>query len=79
MKKKKDKPTETKEQIAPFATSAARLEALLKIKEVIDSGWSGVGPDGRIVDRREHPNAIPIPANPLLGTPTPKLPKSVGG
>jgi hypothetical protein len=51
--------------------SAEHLAALLKIKETIQAGWAGVLPSGNIVDRREHPSAIPIPENKFFGTPPP--------
>jgi hypothetical protein len=44
----------------------------MKGLEVIKSGYAGVLPNGNIVDRREHPKAIAIPANPLFGTPKPQ-------
>ena len=46
--------------------------ALLKSLDAIKSGYVGVMPDGKIVDRREIPSAQPIPANPLMETPEPK-------
>lgn len=49
-----------------------RLKELLKIKDVIKSGYAGVMPNGNIVDRRENPTAIPIQENPLFNTPKPK-------
>lgn len=48
------------------------------IKEVIQQGYAGTLPSGMLVDRREHPEAIPIQKNSLLGTPEPKEIKSVG-
>ena len=52
--------------------SAEHLAALKKIQQVIAEGYAGVMPNGNIVDRREHPSAIPIPKNNLLGAPEPK-------
>lgn len=49
-----------------------RLESLLHIKTIIESGYAGVLPNGNIVDRREHPTAIPIQENSLFNTPKPK-------
>jgi hypothetical protein len=45
--------------------------ALLKIKEITAAGWAGVMPNGNLVDRREFPEAIPVPTNTLLGVPKP--------
>lgn len=53
-------------------TREDRLAALLKLKDIIDSGYAGVLPNGHIVDRRDYPAAIPIPANGMLNTPAPK-------
>lgn len=47
-------------------------EDLVKIDEINQSGYAGILPNGNIVDRREHPEAIPIRANALLGIPEPK-------
>lgn len=38
----------------------------------VRDGYGGVLPNGRIVDRRTHPDAMPIPANSYLGVPEPK-------
>lgn len=46
--------------------------ALLKIKDAMQAGFGGITPGGQIVDRREHPEARPLPANPSLRIPTPK-------
>lgn len=48
------------------------------IKEVIQQGYAGTLSSGELVDRREHPEAIPIQKNTLLGTPKPKEIKSGG-
>lgn len=48
---------------------AEHMAELRRIRDVILSGWAGVLPNGNIVDRREHPTAIPIPENKLFGTP----------
>lgn len=53
-------------------TERARLAELNKTLDVIKNGYAGVMPNGNIVDRREHPEAMPIPANPLFNTPEPK-------
>lgn len=61
---------------AARGSDASRLEKLLEIKAIIESGWAGVMPNGNIVDRRVHTTAIPIPANPMFGTPEPKQPNA---
>jgi len=53
-------------------TDQVRLKTLLKTKDIIESGYAGVLPNGNIVDRREHPEATPIQENPLFNTPKPK-------
>lgn len=58
--------------------SETRRDALLKIKAVIESGWAGVNKLGNIVDRREHPDAVPIAANKMFNTPEPKSPNDRG-
>jgi hypothetical protein len=45
---------------------------LVEIHELNASGYAGVLPNGNIVDRRKHPNAIPIQANSLFGVVKPK-------
>ena len=49
-----------------------RKEALLKILEINKSGYAGILPNGNIVDRREHPTAIPVQKNSLFNVPEPK-------
>ncbi len=44
----------------------------MNIPELIRSGYAGVLPNGNIVDRREHPNAVPMAANSMMGVPEPK-------
>ena len=39
---------------------------------LIASGYAGVDQTGKIVDRREHPDATPMQKNSLLGVPEPK-------
>lgn len=56
-------------------TDQAKVDALWKIRGITSDGYSGVMPNGNIVDRREHPEAIPIPKNSLLGVPKPKAVK----
>ena len=44
-----------------------------KTFEYTAAGFAGIGgPGGHIVDRREYPDAIPIPKNDLLGVPEPQ-------
>lgn len=41
-----------------------------------DSGYAGIMPDnGRIVDRRIYPEAIPVQENSMMGIPPPKNPE----
>lgn len=47
-------------------------DELLKILKINKSGYAGCMPDGRIVDRREHPEAVPVQENKLFGIPKPK-------
>jgi len=47
-------------------------EDLIKIMEINDSGYAGCDRNGNIVDRREHPEAVPVQENRLLGIPKPK-------
>lgn len=49
-----------------------RGEALLSIVELIQSGYAGILPNGNIVDRRIHPDAVPSAENPMFGCPKPK-------
>ena len=49
-----------------------RGEALLAIVELIKSGYAGVLPNGNVVDRRIHPDAVPAAENPMFGNPKPK-------
>ncbi|GAB2539710.1 hypothetical protein [Rufibacter soli] len=46
--------------------------ALMKKIEISTSGYGGVLPSGEVVDRREHPAAIPLQANSMFGVPEPK-------
>lgn len=43
------------------------------ITDLVQTGYGGVLPSGEIVDRREHPEASPIPSNPSMGVPAPVL------
>ena len=43
----------------------------IELDDVIKAGYGGILPNVGIVDRRLHPEAFPIPANPSLGVPEP--------
>lgn len=45
---------------------------LMKTKEILQSGYGGILPNGNIVDRRKFPKAIPCQENELFNTPKPK-------
>lgn len=45
---------------------------LVDIWEFQQEGYAGILPSGTIVDRRLHPEAIPISENRLLNVPPPK-------
>lgn len=46
---------------------------LIETHDIVQSGYAGILPEnGMIVDRRKHPNAIPIPENKLFNTPKPE-------
>lgn len=48
-------------------------EASVKIiLPLIASGYAGVDKTGMIVDRREHPDALPMQKNTLLNIPAPR-------
>lgn len=42
------------------------------LKELNASGYAGVLSTGELVDRREHPEAIPVQANSMFGVVKPK-------
>ena len=50
----------------------AGREDLIRIHEINQSGYAGCARNGNIVDRREHPEAVPVPENKLLGIPPAK-------
>lgn len=54
------------------AQKTALIQEARRIKEIQDAGYLGVMPDGKLVDRREFPEAIAMQENSLLGTPEPK-------
>jgi len=53
-------------------TDKKKLKELRKIIELNKSGFAGILSNGNIVDRREHPEAIPIQENPMFGVVKPK-------
>lgn len=58
---------------ACFTRPKDATTGMLKTLEVVKEGYAGIMPGtGTIVDRREHPEAIPIQENSLLGCPKPK-------
>ena len=57
---------------APGAGYHQNAEYYQKIAEVVKLGYGGMLPNGNLVDRREHPDAMPIQKNTLLGAPEPK-------
>lgn len=59
------------EEIKQKLRDAGR-EDLIEIHEINASGYAGCMPDGRIVDRRKYPQAIPIERNSLFGVVAPK-------
>ena len=62
----KEKEPETADEIK------ARQKLLREIIELTKEGYAGVLSNGRIVDRRKFPNAIPVQENRLFNAPKPK-------
>ena len=56
--------------------AVAHYTSLMAINEIVKSGNAGVMPNGNIVDRRIHPEAVAIPRNEYLGVPEPKRPNA---
>jgi len=56
----------------PTENELVKLQKLLKAKELCQSGYAGVNKEGKIVDRREFPDAVPMQRNTVFGTPKPK-------
>jgi len=57
----------------PLAAGDAERLALLRAGiELTKSGYGGIDKTGKIVDRRENPDAVPIPKNELMSVPEPK-------
>jgi hypothetical protein len=54
------------------------LKDVVRKLSLIESGYAGIMPDGRIVDRREYPSAVPAQRNTALGTLEPKPPPPEG-
>lgn len=50
----------------------ARVKVLMEGIELSKSGYAGILSTGQIVDRREHPEAIAMQENSMLGIPKPK-------
>ena len=51
----------------------AGMQEHIDIYEVTLLGYAGIMPGtGAIVDRRKHPEAMPVPENRYLGIPAPK-------
>jgi len=44
---------------------------ILETLKITRSGYGGVLPNGNIVDRRFHPNAMPFQKNEMMGCPEP--------
>jgi hypothetical protein len=44
---------------------------LADIMKANREGYAGILPNGNIVDRRIHPNAMPIPENKMMNIPKP--------
>ncbi|GEM_PF-2784035 len=61
-----------KDLISDFLDESLRKESLLKLGVIIKSGYAGTLSNGNIVDRREHPEAHPIPRNYIFNIPEPK-------
>lgn len=47
-------------------------DMLLQALKIVESGYGGILSNGQIVDRREHPEAIPMQKNTELRVPEPK-------
>jgi hypothetical protein len=64
-------------EVAPCEICAPHLEKTRKLLGTVatmQSGHGGVSKEGRIVDLREQPDAVPMAANDLFG-----IPQSKGG
>ena len=54
-----------------------REQQIRQLLHLSKTGYAGVMPDGSIVDRRKHPNAIAMDKNTMLGVPEPKRVSSI--
>ena len=63
---------EQREQAEAAARKAAKIASLLANIELTKSGFAGMSKAGMIVDRRTHPDASIIAANPFLCIGKPK-------
>ena len=54
-----------------------RIKLLMEGIELSKSGYAGVLPNGNIVDRRKHPEAMPVGKNSMFGIPDPKPVKQI--
>lgn len=50
-----------------------RIKNLKATVALTKTGYAGIDKEGNIVDRRKHPNAIPIQKNSVFGTPDYKM------
>lgn len=64
-------PVPTSEAAAEFERNRELLIAFDKHLAVKAAGYAGVLGTGRLVDRREHPDAIPMKRNAMLDIPDP--------
>ena len=55
----------------------AGREDLIECFEITQSGYAGILSTGEIVDRRKHPEAIPMQENKFLGIPKANLIKQL--
>lgn len=52
--------------------NSPHVDELLAFLEVNKAGYAGVMPGGTLVDRREHPEAIPVPENSMMNVAAPR-------
>ena len=52
--------------------SAEHAAELQRLRVINESGYAGIDRHGGIVDRREVPDALPMPQNVLFNIPQPK-------
>lgn len=67
--------------MSKFFDNSEEREAFLREKGLNDfadilkanrEGYAGILPGGMLVDRRKHPEAIPVPENRMMGIAAPK-------